>query len=227
MSTLRILVYHGKHGKQYWLADTPTRAAQAREALFRQLDEMGFYCDEDKGHLTKARAGDAKAIEGILESRGHCGCEYEKWDYEDIEVPCNGGIPGLAELEGFNAYQVSAHGTAQYPREAGILYAALGLAGEGGEIAEKMIALIEAALHVAKHTGEVANQTKKIVRDDASVLTPERKSAIAKELGGMFWYAAEIATLLGIDLATVPAMNLKQLYSRKARGTIQGDGDNR
>jgi len=224
MSTLRILVYYGKHSKQYWLADIPIRAAQARETLFRQLDEMGYYEDEQT-KLKEARAGDPEAIRFILECRSTC--EYEGWSYEDIEVPCNGGIPGLAELEGFNAYQVSAHGTAQYPREAGILYAALGLAGEGGEIAEKMIALIEAALHVAKHTGEVANQTKKIVRDDASVLTPERKSAIAKELGGMFWYAAEIATLLGIDLATVPAMNLEQLYSRKARGTIQGDGDNR
>jgi len=224
MSTLRILVYHGKHGDEYWLADTPTRAMQAREILFNRLDEQGFYEFDEDGLLPKARSGDAQAIEIILDSRN--GCEYESWHYEDIEVPCNGGIPGLAELEGFNAYQVSAHGTAQYPPEAGILYAALGLAGEGGEIAEKMLALIEAALHVAKHTGEVANQTKKIVRDDASVLTPERKSAIAKELGGMFWYAAEIATLLGIDLATVPAMNLEQLYSRKARGTIQGDGDN-
>jgi hypothetical protein len=227
MSTLRILVYHGKHGDEYWLADTPTRAAQAREALFKQLDEQGFYHDEDQDHLTKARAGDAIAIEGILESRGHCGCEYEEWDYEGIAVPCNGGIPGPAEMQGFNAYQVSAHGTAEYPPEIAIFYAALGLAGEGGEIAAKLLELLVAGLQIAKHTGEVANQAKKIARDDDSILTPERKRAIVKELGGMFWYAAEIATLLGVNLADVPVTNLQQLYSRKERGTIKGDGDDR
>lgn len=223
MKTLKILVYRGKHGNAHWLADTPTRAAQAREALFCQLDEMGCY-EDDKG-LEKARAGDARAIEIILEGRR--GYEYENWDYEYAEVLSNDDIPGLAELLDFDAYQKAAHGTAEYPPEAGLFYAALGLAGEGGETAALLLDLLVAGLHVAKHTGEVANQVKKVARDDDGVLTAARKRAVVKELGGMFWYAAEIATLMGISLADVPAANLHQLYSRKARGTIKGDGDDR
>jgi len=223
MTTLKILIYRGKHGDAHWLADTPTRATQARGALFRQLDEMGCY-EDDEG-LKEARAGDARAIEIILESRR--GYEYENWDYEYIEVPCNGGVPGLAELLDFDVYQKSAHGTAEYPPEAGLMYATLGLTGEGGEVAALLLDLLVAGLHVAKHTGEVANQVKKVARDDDNVLTAARKRAIIKELGGMFWYAAEIATLMGISLADVPATNLHQLYSRKTRGTIKGDGDDR
>ena len=184
MTTLTILVYRGKHGDAYWLADTLTRAAQAREALFRQLDEMGCY-ESNLKLLEEARAGDAKAIEFILECRR--GYEYEDWDYEYIEVLDNGGIPGLAELLNFDTYQKFAHGTAEYPPEAGLFYIALGLAGEGGEIAASLLDLLVAGLHIAKHTGEVANQVKKVARDDDGVLTAARKRAIVKELGDMFW----------------------------------------
>jgi len=204
MTMLRILIHHAKHGDALWLADTKIRAAQAREILFEQLDEQGCYEADEEGLLEKARAGDAGAIEIILDSRR--GYEYEDWDYEYIEVPCNGGVPGLAELLDFDTYQKAAHATAEYPPEVGIYYAALGLAGEGGE---------------------VANQVKKIARDDAGCLTAARKLAIKKELGGVLWYVAEVATLMGIPLADVSAANLQQLHSRKARGTIKGDGDNR
>lgn len=224
MTTLRILVYNGKHGDAHWLADTPTRAAKAREALFCQLDEMGCYEDDEEG-VKEARAGDTQAIAIILDRRN--GYEYESWRYEYAEVLSNDDIPGLAELLDFNAYQKAAHGTAEYPSEIGLFYVALGLAGEGGEIAAKLLDLLVAGLHIAKHTGEVANQVKKVARDDDNVLTSARKRTIIKELGGMFWYAAEIATLMGISLANVPATNLHQLYSRKARGTIKGDGDDR
>lgn len=224
MRTLKILIYRGKHGDAYWLADTLTRAAQAREALFRQLDEMGCY-ESDQEKLAEARTGDTEAIEFILECRK--GYEYEDWDYEYAEVLGKDGVLGLAELLDFDAYQRSAHGTAEYPSEIGLYYAALGLAGEGGEIAAVLLDLLSAGLHVAKHTGEVANQVKKVARDDDGVLTAKRKMAVIKELGGMFWYAAEIATLMGFCLADVPAVNLAQLYSRKERGTIKGDGDDR
>lgn len=224
MTLLKILIYKGKHGDQHWLADTPTRAVQAREALFRQLDGYGFY-EDDEDNLEQARAGNAQAIEIILDRRN--GYEYEEWRYEHVEVPCNGGIPGLAELLDFDTYQKSAHGTAEYPPEIGIFYATLGLAGEGGEVAALLLDLLVAGLNVAKHTGEVANQVKKIARDDDGLLTSARKRAVVKELGGMFWYAAEIATLMGISLADVPSANLRQLYSRKERGTIKGDGDDR
>lgn len=226
MTTLRILIYHGKHGDQYWLADTRTRAAQAREALFKHLDEMGCYEGEEyQDHVEAARQGDAGAIEGLLESR--CCCEYEGFDYEYIEVPFNSGVPGVAELLSFNTYQQAAAGTDIYPSASALLYGAAGLAGEGGEIAGKVLDLMEAALRFMKHAGEAANQGKKVTRDDDGVLTSARKDAIRKELGGALWYMAKIAREMGVDLAEVAAGNLAELYSRKARGTIKGDGDDR
>lgn len=229
MNALRILVHHGKYGNTYWLADTPTREAQAKEELFRHLDSMHYYdvCDSDRESelICRARDGDMKSIFSLLSARAWA--EYEGWEICEMIVPCNGGLPGPTELLDFNTYQMAAHGTAEYPQHAGILYAALGLAGEGGEVAGKLLDLLIAGLEVTRHTGEVANQVKKVLRDDTGVLTRKRKLAIIKELGGVFWYAAEIATIMDVDLAVVPSANLCQLYSRKERGTIKGDGDDR
>lgn len=105
--TVRMLVCEGKYGTAYYLADTPARTVQALTAFFNQQDENGYYRDEDRKHLALARAGNMRAIKGILGSR-QC-YEYEEWSFEEIEVPSNNGLP----------------------REAGINYPALGLAGEG------------------------------------------------------------------------------------------------
>lgn len=79
MSNIRILVYYGKHGDQYWVANTSEQAAKAREALFRQLDEEGCYDGEDIEFLKKARTGDIQHIAVLLGSRREC--EYERWAY--------------------------------------------------------------------------------------------------------------------------------------------------
>lgn len=82
---MRILVYNGKHGDEYWMADTPERAAGAREALFKMLDEMGFYeYDVEDGLLSLARGGHPHSINAILRVRN--GYEYETWGYEEAEV---------------------------------------------------------------------------------------------------------------------------------------------
>jgi len=221
---MRILIYYGKHGEQYWLADTKKRTQQAQRALFDQLDAEGCY-EDDEPFLEMAREGDPEVIDCILTSRQTC--EYECWDYEELIVPDNEGVPGEAELQGFNVYQKAAHATAVYPRELGVMYAALGLAGESGETAEKILELIRAALWVAQHAGKAANQAKKVYRDDNGVLTPDRKKAIAYELGGVLWYTAELATMLGVNLATISADNLRVLAERQKRNTIHGDGDHR
>jgi len=121
---------------------------------------------------------------------------------------CHGipNVPSETELLGFNVYQRAAYGIRSYPSDAGISYPALGLTGEGGE---------------------VANQVKKIYRDDGGIVTPERKAAILKELGDVLWYLADLATWLGTDLSTIAFANLDKLYSRKGRGALKGDGDNR
>jgi NTP pyrophosphatase (non-canonical NTP hydrolase) len=109
----------------------------------------------------------------------------------------------------FSAYQTQAHTTSrntQIGHSDTIAYAALGLAGEAGE---------------------TANKIKKIYRDHAGRVTPEMKGDLIKELGGVLWYVAELATQLDLDLDAIAQINLAELASRQARGVITGNGDNR
>ena len=104
-------------------------------------------------------------------------------------------------------YQADSRRTAAYP-DAGdnIVYPTLGLAGEAGEVAE----------HV-----------KKAIRDDGGTVADERRAAMAKELGDVLWYVAQLATELDLDLDEVAAGNLDKLRSRQLRGVLSGSGDNR
>ena len=100
-----------------------------------------------------------------------------------------------------NEYQDMAASTAIYKVEHQVIYPALGLAAEAGE---------------------VANKVKKMLRDDNL-----DKNAIASEIGDVLWYAAMLSKDLNIELHDVAMKNLEKLYDRKERGTIQGDGDER
>lgn len=112
----------------------------------------------------------------------------------------------------FEEYQRESRETAIYPfaneigSYEGLSYAALGLAGEAGEVAGKV---------------------KKIFRDDGGTITEERAAAILDELGDVFWYAARIADHLEALMSAVAQANLDKLFSRKQRGVLQGSGDNR
>jgi len=103
-------------------------------------------------------------------------------------------------------YQRLSRRTAEYPREAWLAYPALGLAGEAGEVAE---------------------YAKKAIRDDGGTVGEERCAAMAKELGDVLWYVAQLATELELDLDEIAKQNLEKLFSRQARGVLSGDGDDR
>ena len=104
-------------------------------------------------------------------------------------------------------YQRRSRATAVYP-EAGsnLTYPALGLCGEAGEVAEKV---------------------KKAIRDDGGELTPERRAALAAELGDVLWYVAQLASEAGLELDALARENLDKLLSRRERGVLQGSGDSR
>jgi NTP pyrophosphatase (non-canonical NTP hydrolase) len=103
-------------------------------------------------------------------------------------------------------YQRLSRRTAGYPREAWLAYPALGLAGEAGEVAE---------------------HAKKVIRDDGGSVSEERKAAMAKELGDVLWYVAQIATEIELDLDEIAEGNLAKLLSRRQRGVLSGSGDDR
>lgn len=106
----------------------------------------------------------------------------------------------------FSEYQRLSRRTAEYPREAWLSYPALGLAGEAGEVAERV---------------------KKAIRDDGGTVSEERRAALSKELGDVLWYVAQLATELDLSLDEIATQNLEKLLSRQQRGVLSGDGDDR
>lgn len=107
-------------------------------------------------------------------------------------------------------YQARARSTALYPESARVLYPTLKLAGEAGEVAEKL---------------------GKLMRDEGfepgGSLSPAQVEALTKELGDVLWYVANLAADLGLTLEEVGKRNLEKLQSRKERGVIHGSGDDR
>jgi hypothetical protein len=73
---IRILIYQGKHGDEYWIADTDAQVDCACRKLFKRFDEDGCY-EDDEPALKEAREGDIQAIRHLLTK--HRGFEYEKW----------------------------------------------------------------------------------------------------------------------------------------------------
>lgn len=88
-------------------------------------------------------------------------------------------------------------------------------------------ALAYAALGAAGEAGEIANKVKKVNRDDGMEVTPERKEAILGEVGGCLWYLAAVCTELQTSLTQVAKANILQLADRSQRDALWGDGDNR
>jgi NTP pyrophosphatase (non-canonical NTP hydrolase) len=103
-----------------------------------------------------------------------------------------------------NEYQNKAQVTATYRDK--IIYPALGLSGEVGEVNEKI---------------------KKVLRDSYGYFSEPKKEEIKKELGDVLWYVQALAFDLGFTLEEVAQCNIDKLISRKERNVIHGNGDNR
>ena len=111
----------------------------------------------------------------------------------------------------FDGYQLGTDSTAIYPgagtgSAAALTYVALGLAGEAGE---------------------VANKVKKVLRDNGGKVSDEVAENLRKELGDVQWYVARLATELGSYLSSIAEENAAKLAGRKDRGTLGGSGDER
>jgi NTP pyrophosphatase (non-canonical NTP hydrolase) len=114
-----------------------------------------------------------------------------------------------------NAYQNKAYKTKAYPDDLAFEYLGLKLASEAGEVAGKIGKII-----LKMHRGQLAPDNQ----------TPEAaaaREAVKYELGDVLWYVACLAKEMGVSLKEVAESNLEKLESRKARGTLIGDGDNR
>jgi NTP pyrophosphatase (non-canonical NTP hydrolase) len=106
-----------------------------------------------------------------------------------------------------NEYQENAKLTSVYPKEYSIIYPTIGLAGECGEVCEKI---------------------KKQIRDkNSDFLNEVFKKDIIKELGDVLWYVAILASDLNITMEEIAYTNILKLNERKNNNKINGNGDNR
>lgn len=111
----------------------------------------------------------------------------------------------------FNEYQKASRKTAIYANAGNnLVYPTLGLAGETGEVVEKI---------------------KKLIRNDgvesSSEVTDDARNELKKEIGDVLWYIAQLSTELKLELSEVAETNLEKLNSRLERGTLHSTGDNR
>ncbi len=107
----------------------------------------------------------------------------------------------------FQQYQTESRKVVQYP-DAGhnFIYPTLGLAGEAGEVADKI---------------------KKVIRNDGGLVSESVRQDLAKELGDVLWYVSQVATELNLQLDDIARGNLEKLQDRLARNVIRSTGDNR
>jgi NTP pyrophosphatase (non-canonical NTP hydrolase) len=87
--------------------------------------------------------------------------------------------------------------------------------------------MVYCTLKLTGEAGEFSEKLGKLYRDHGGELTDEQTDLMARELGDVLWYVANLARLLGFSLADIASMNLRKLADRKARGTLRGDGDTR
>jgi len=107
----------------------------------------------------------------------------------------------------FDEYQRKATETAVFPKvRESYVYPTLGLVGETGEFVEKI---------------------KKVFRDKNGKISEKDKNEMSKELGDILWYLSQVAKELNLSFEKIAEQNIKKLHSRKVRGKLHGNGDNR
>ena len=112
-------------------------------------------------------------------------------------------------MNDLDRYQEFTRTTAIYPTDAsrvniGLVYCGLKLAGEAGEVAEKI---------------------GKAIRDNSGMIDEPRREALVLELGDVLWYVARLADELGVAMSQITARNIDKLSARKLAGKLGGSGD--
>lgn len=87
--------------------------------------------------------------------------------------------------------------------------------------------ILYAALGLVEEAGEIAGKVKKALRKGTSPEGLRRSQALREELGDVAWYLAQLAHQLSFPLSEVITSNLEKLEDRTLRGVVVGEGDNR
>lgn len=145
-------------------------------------------------------------------------------------------LPGFATLD---HYQQHANGFASFSgNAAGVIPEKIREILQREDIPQELVDYIRdisvflyPSSKLAGESGEIAEKLAKQIRDKGVLrfadVSPEDREAIKQELGDVLWYVAEIAKQLRFRLSEIADANLAKLSGRVKRGTLLGDGDNR
>lgn len=98
-------------------------------------------------------------------------------------------------------------------------YMFLNLVGEVGEFASKV------AKAIRKEKAVI--DLNKLITERVDVMSDEEIADLRKEAGDCLWQLSGLCTIMGWSLESVAQENLDKLASRKERGVVDGNGDNR
>lgn len=95
-------------------------------------------------------------------------------------------------------------------------------------------------LNLIGEAGELVSKIAKSIRKEGCVIDDNRlwlklpledgvkmDEELRKETGDILWQLAGFCSVMGWKLEDIARVNLEKLASRKERGVIVGDGDNR
>ncbi|MCK4967989.1 MAG: nucleoside triphosphate pyrophosphohydrolase family protein [Candidatus Aenigmarchaeota archaeon] len=105
----------------------------------------------------------------------------------------------------FEDYQKKSRETVFYPNpDNNFVYPIIGLTGEAGE---------------------VANVIKGFLKEGQGAINEKNKERVAKELGDLLWYIAQLATEFGLSLDKIAESNIEKIMLRKKNGEFSKFGD--
>jgi NTP pyrophosphatase (non-canonical NTP hydrolase) len=78
--------------------------------------------------------------------------------------------------------------------------------------------LLYPALGLAGETGEVVEIIKKITRDDDGDISDDKRQKLVLELGDVLWYVTRISSVIGVSLRDVIEGNVAKLTERRMNG---------
>jgi NTP pyrophosphatase (non-canonical NTP hydrolase) len=95
------------------------------------------------------------------------------------------------------------------------MYMLSGLTAEVGEINDKVAKGIRKGYIKINYNGFEVDSPDDFIGE------------VAKEISDVMWFVAGLSKVMGYDLEEIGRINLEKLASRKERGVIDGNGDNR
>lgn len=119
-----------------------------------------------------------------------------------------------------NEYQERAMSTCMASSN-NISYMLIGMQGEMGELASKF------AKAIRKGVIAINDNDMSISPDADPEVVRQLMDGVKGEIGDVLWFVACMCQVLGLSLEEVAQHNVDKLASRKQRGVIEGNGDER